>query len=105
MDTTQMKEVLKGMKRQFTSHEFSQACKTKGLPDGYIHNNQAPFLKENCHRVSRKVWLKLYQTELESRLKSVEYTVELNEEEMIEKAIGLLKSKGYKIMKQTFQEV
>ena len=105
MDTTQMEEVLKGMKRQFTSHEFAHALKSKGLSNSQINNYQSIFLKEKCHRVSRKVWLKTYQTEPEATQKAFQYTVELNEEEMIEKAIGLLKSKGFKIMKQTFQEV
>ncbi len=89
-----LKEALAEMPRGFSTNQFNLVARKKGMADYQIDNHSRNFLKRNCTLVSGRTWFKKDQSK---------QVVESD----IQKAINLLKSEGYKVMKPTtnYEEV
>jgi hypothetical protein len=87
---TILKQTLEQMPMIFSSNSFSIAAQKNGL-DKYLINQGiiVTFLSRNCKRVSKRIWEKKPTN-----------TAETTPAENLAEAIKLVKSYGYKVMKQ-----
>tara|TARA_R110001592_G_scaffold103236_1_gene290927 strand:- start:308 stop:610 length:303 start_codon:yes stop_codon:yes gene_type:complete len=92
MEYSNLERTLKSMPQYFSSNEFSRKAQKYGVPMWQIKNGIiAKFLHKYAIQTnSRRTWVKKQEINTEV-IENIDFSVE--------KAIKLLKSKGYKIMK------
>lgn len=88
----------------FSGYDFSDKCKTAGIEKLYksqstIIDVRTDYLKKNCKRISRKMWIKKSKPIKKTIIQeSIDFDI-VNKERDIQFAITLLKANGYKIQK------
>ncbi len=83
------------MTNVFTSNQFYIVAEKNGVPKAQLHNGVALyFLKNNktIKKISKKTWCKNIQNEVFAKEQNTD-----NSEYEVNRAIALLKGKGYKI--------
>ena len=97
-------KAITSMPSVFSSHKFLSKLRKTGIRKDEIKSDfHLSFLLNNSERINKFLWKKKEaQIEIPLKVEAVDpVKAELSEEEMV----NILKAKGYKVLKQTWEEL